>query len=239
MSSQVTNSKCVLYCRVSTTKQEESGLGLESQRTATRAFAASKGWKVVGEFEDVESGAVDVRVGLEKALGLARRHRCPIVVKSLDRLGRNTGRLLQLVEQFDVFLVDCPDAGPLEIRLRAIIAAEERDAISRRTTAALAALRSRGVALGSAREGHWEGREQQRLDGLTKARAARQALVEARREEIHEDIRNVLVELGDKASLRAISARLNEHNIPTPRGCSWCAASVRRELLRMGDFDAA
>jgi hypothetical protein len=46
----------VAYIRVSTGKQAKSGLGLEAQTEAIRAFAATEGYKIAGSFEERESG---------------------------------------------------------------------------------------------------------------------------------------------------------------------------------------
>jgi len=50
------------------------------------------------------------------------------------------------------------------------VAEAEAKATSGRTKAALAAAKARGGKLGSARHGHWEGREERRLKGMEKAR---------------------------------------------------------------------
>jgi len=47
---------------VSTAEQGQSGLGLEAQRAAVRAFAAAQGWTLVAEFSDVASGRDDRRL---------------------------------------------------------------------------------------------------------------------------------------------------------------------------------
>ena len=46
----------VAYIRVSTGKQAKSGLGLEAQTEAIRAFAKTEGYKIAGSFEEHESG---------------------------------------------------------------------------------------------------------------------------------------------------------------------------------------
>ena len=46
----------IAYYRVSTARQGASGLGQEAQRQAAEAFTAGKGWELVGEYHEVESG---------------------------------------------------------------------------------------------------------------------------------------------------------------------------------------
>ena len=46
----------VAYYRVSTQKQGRSGLGLEGQRAAVKAFAKAEGFEIVAEFTEVETG---------------------------------------------------------------------------------------------------------------------------------------------------------------------------------------
>jgi len=60
----------------------------------------------------------------------------------------------------------------LTLHLLAAVAEHEAKMISERTKAALAAAKARRTALGSARPGHWSGREGRRLAGLSKAREA-------------------------------------------------------------------
>jgi len=46
----------VAYYRVSTAEQGRSGLGLEAQRAAVRAYLDGGHWTLLGEFTEVESG---------------------------------------------------------------------------------------------------------------------------------------------------------------------------------------
>jgi site-specific DNA recombinase len=51
--------RAAIYCRVSTSKQEEEGTSLETQRDACRAFATERGWAIVEDqvHREVYSGA--------------------------------------------------------------------------------------------------------------------------------------------------------------------------------------
>ena len=48
--------KAVAYLRVSTERQQRSGLGIEAQRAHIAGFAAAEGLQIVGEFVEVETG---------------------------------------------------------------------------------------------------------------------------------------------------------------------------------------
>ena len=62
---------CIIYSRVSTTKQGEDGISLEAQLQKGRDWALSNGRDVIGEFHDVASGSKDSRQGMEAAVKLA------------------------------------------------------------------------------------------------------------------------------------------------------------------------
>jgi DNA invertase Pin-like site-specific DNA recombinase len=48
--------KIVAYYRVSTKKQGESGLGLEGQQEAVRAFAGEKNATIIRHYTEIETG---------------------------------------------------------------------------------------------------------------------------------------------------------------------------------------
>ena len=146
------------YCRVSTAEQGKSGLGLDAQGTAIRAFAAREGFHIDFWFTEVQSGkrvsdTLDERPQLQAALKLGKSLKCPILVSRLDRLSRDvhfiSGLMVQRVEFIACELGRVAD--PFMLHLFAALAEKERAMISQRTKAALAALKARGVKLGSPR----------------------------------------------------------------------------------------
>ena len=142
--------RLVSYIRVSTIRQGESGLGLEAQTEAVARYAARVGGEVVGEFREVESGGRCDRPQLDAALRMCRRRGATLVVAKLDRLARNVAFISRLLEDdADVVCCDMPTANRLTLHVLAAVAEHEREAISQRTRAALAAAKARGVQLGT------------------------------------------------------------------------------------------
>ncbi len=73
-----------------------------------------------------------------------------LVIAKLDRLSRNAAFLLTLRDSGARFAaVDLPEANDLTVGIMALVAQQEREAISRRTKEALAVARGRGVRLGN------------------------------------------------------------------------------------------
>jgi hypothetical protein len=93
----------IAYLRVSTQRQQRSGLGIEAQRTHIAAFAAAEGLHIVGEFIESETGkgadALDRRPQLAAALAAARSVKCCVVVSKLDRLSRDVAFVSGLMAQ--------------------------------------------------------------------------------------------------------------------------------------------
>ncbi|SMB99651.1 Resolvase domain [Hymenobacter roseosalivarius DSM 11622] len=137
------------YYRVSTQKQGISGLGLEAQQAAVRAFVQDPA-QLLTEFVEVESGKQNQRPQLLAAIAEARRVGATLLIAKLDRLSRNAGFIFALRDSGVEFVCcDMPDANTLTVGLFAVIAQHERETISKRTKDALQAKKARGAKLGS------------------------------------------------------------------------------------------
>ena len=126
-----------------------SGLGLEAQRAAVRAFVADP-IQLGTEYVEIESGKKNQRPQLLAAIAEARRVGATLLIAKLDRLSRNAGFIFALRDSGVNFVCcDMPDANTLTVGLFAVIAHHERETISRRTKDALAAKKARCAKLGN------------------------------------------------------------------------------------------
>lgn len=222
----------VAYTRVSTDEQGAGGLGIEAQRHAIRQHVESVGGSILGEFVEVASGDDDDRPQLKAALKLAKRSGATIIVSKLDRLSRVVAKIAGLIRGgTELRVLECANASTLELHIRAVIAEEERRKIGERTRDALGAAKRRGVRLGSARPGHWKGREDRRTLGQQRATSA----AAAARRELRADTYAVALPIAKRMnsagdSLHTIAKHLNAEGITTPRGATWRATQVQRML---------
>jgi DNA invertase Pin-like site-specific DNA recombinase len=221
--------KYVAYYRVSTARQGRSGLGLEAQKKAVADFLNGGRWRLLAEYTEVESGKVNNRPQLERALHLCRVTGATLVIAKLDRLSRNAAFLLTLRDSGAKFVAaDMPDANSLTIGIMALVAQNEREAISRRTTEALAAAKRRGVRLGNPHGAR-------PLLRAGKGNGAALEAIRTRADSHAEELRSVLAALRAEGitTLAGIAAALNAREIQTRRGGEWHASSVRNLLARI------
>lgn len=222
--------KAVAYYRVSTARQGASGLGLEAQRAAVETLCAARGWELIAPpFQEIESGKRADRPELAKALERAKLTGARLVIAKLDRLSRNAAFLLTLKESGVEFVAaDMPDANNLTVGIMALVAQQEREAISRRTKEALAAAKARGQRLGNP-----NGAAAFRRAG--KGTAAALAVVSANADAHAARLRPVVARLREQGvvSLASIATALNDEGILTPRGGRWHASSVRNLIARI------
>ena len=207
----------VSYLRVSTDKQGITGLGMDAQRESVLRYVSTRG-RLLAEFIEVESGRKENRPQLRAALEECRRRRAVLLIARLDRLARNVAFIANLMNSDVEFVaVDMPQANRLTIHILAAVAEHEREMISQRTKAALAAAKARGIKLGNPRY----------QEALARARAALQY-----RPPPAEVVSLMSEWRGQGDVLRRIAARLNDLNIRTPQGCHWYASTVRAVLLK-------
>lgn len=221
--------KLVAYERVSTARQGRSGLGLEAQRRAIDGFADARTATLLARFTEIESGKRDDRPELEKALTLAKLTGATLVIAKLDRLSRNAAFLLTLQGSGVKFLAcDMPEANDLTVGIMALVAQQEREAISRRTREAIAAAKARGIRLGNP-----NGAAALRRAG--KGGVALRAAVSANADAFARSLAPVIDDIRNNGhhSLRAVARELNARGIQTRRGRYWHVSTVQNLLGRI------
>jgi DNA invertase Pin-like site-specific DNA recombinase len=223
--------KAVAYVRVSSKEQGRSGLGLEAQQAAIRSFAAREGIEIAEWFSEVETGkgsdALDRRPQLAAALRAGRALRAPVLVSKLDRLSRDVHFISGLMAERVVFIVAelGQQADPFVLHLFAALAEKERQLISERTKAGLAAAKARGVKLGNP----------QLLAGkpafVAIARQARTDKADGRASDLASLI--AAARASGKGTLQQVADYLNTLGVPTARGAKWSPIAVSRVETRL------
>ncbi len=225
--------KKVVYYRVSTKGQGQSGLGLAAQRSIIESYVDPA--DIEAEFTEVASGKdIDGRPELRKALDLCSEHGYSLAVAKLDRLSRRTEDALEVWRQLDgrLFSCDIPtDNGKMDkftLTIFMAIADRERELIGIRTRAALQAKKAQGAKLGKPEnmtaEAQRRGAERQRES----ARKAYQRVAATAR---------LLRDQGN--SYQSIADWLNENGYETRTGKPFHAMTVKRILDRTKPNDAA
>ena len=221
--------KIVAYHRVSTAQQGRSGLGLEAQEAAIKTYVSSKGAEVIESFTEVESGKNDHRPELTKALHLAEVTGATLVISKLDRLSRDAAFLLTLQKSNVKFLAaDMPEANEFTVGVMALVAQQEREAISKRTKEALQAAKARGVTLGNPNGAA-------ALRHADKGNTDSLNVIKQKADHHAQRLAPVIQSIKENghSSLAAIAKELNERAMRTPRGGLWYATSVKNLMARL------
>lgn len=214
--------KYVIYTRVSTEDQGKSGLGLEAQERDIDVFLTTFSavpYQVIGRFCDVQSGSADDRPQLAEALRMARSKGAELLVAKLDRLSRKVAFIAGLMDdkKLKLRVAQMPHADKFQLHIYAALAEQEREFISARTKAALAAAKARGVKLG----------------GMRDATMRRNVAVQEKAQADADRVLKVVAPLHAAGqSLRSIAATLDGMGVATPRGGKWTAKQVSRTLDR-------
>jgi DNA invertase Pin-like site-specific DNA recombinase len=213
----------VSYLRVSTDKQGASGLGLEAQREAVARHVRGAQGVLIAEFREIESGKRNDRPEIAAALAGCRLRHAILIIAKLDRLARNVHFISGLMESGVEFVAcDNPHATRLTIHILAAVAEHEREMISARTKAALAAAKARGVKLGNP---HLTAGDTRR------ARRARTALADRHATDVMTYIE--AARAAGCSSLGELARALTARGIATAAGCEdWSPTQVKRIIAR-------
>ena len=201
--------RAIIYTRVSTGQQAESGLGLTDQLDRATAAVAERGWTLVHVATDAgHSGKrLSGRPALTEALAMLDRGEADaLVTLKLDRLSRSVQDFASLLGQaqrkgwqvvaLDVGVDTSTPAGKMVANVMAAISQWESEVIGERTAAAHRVRREAGMRIGQ-------------VPILSTA--------------VHERIAH---EVGEGRSLRAIALDLNTEGVATAKGGIWYASTV-------------
>ena len=144
----------VILLRVSTEKQGADGLGIAAQKRDIDLFLhRHPEARVLKELVEVESGGKELkdRPVLQEAMDCCKSTNSTLLVATLSRLSRDAAFVLTLMKDTSIrFKVAAmPDADNFQLGIYALLNQQEKEQVSIRTRAALAAAKARGVKLGN------------------------------------------------------------------------------------------
>ena len=213
----------IAYVRTSTGRQI---LGLEEQQLRINQFIESTGDNLIEVVVEQESGKNNNRIKLEYATNLCIKYGYTLLFTKLDRLSREVEFLFTLRNKgVKLRCIELPELNTLTLRIFGSVAQWERELISNRTKAGLAALKARGVKLGSPQNFTLEAK----LKGgeaIIRNRVENENWKMARMFIEHFQMKNGYL------NFTHISRELNLNGYKTRYGCEFTPASVRRLYIQ-------
>jgi DNA invertase Pin-like site-specific DNA recombinase len=211
----------IAYLRQSTSKQEQSGLGVEAQREIIKNHL--KDAAILNEYVETETGKRNDRPKLMEALAQCRKTNSILVVAKLDRLSRNVAFTSKLLESdVEIRFCDFPEANRLILHIISSIAEYEANLISLRTRQSLQAKKARGCQLGKSE--NLMNKHKQAIHNSNKTNSKKamdndnnkraSALIQAMAK--------------DNKTFAEITKSLNNQGFKTSRGCQFQIVQVQR-----------
>lgn len=217
----------VIYCRVSTQEQGDSGASLEAQETKCRDHAARLGLPVLSVHTDIQTGKDDVqdRPGLQAAiLAVQRAPGSVLVAYSVSRVARRQKVLWGILDAHDGLGIPLTSAtepfdtstpmGRAMLGMLAVWSTLEADMIAARTKDALAAVKARGVKLGGL--------------GMVEKRDGSSRVLDATKADIIRAVKALKLETG--LPLRALAAELRRRGVSSVTGKTWHPDTIAKAL---------
>jgi len=236
MAKQKQAEQCVLYIRVSSTRQAEDGVSIEAQIARGKLHAQYMNFLLPDENIFIDEGVSATTPLWSRPAGkqmreyIAKQKIKQIIAYRMDRLFRRTVDCLSTVEELDddgVSIQFCESGGqPLDlssavgrmlITIMAAFGEMERNLISERTCMAMQHLKANGKRFTYDKYG-WDVDE----DNNFVENETEQYWIEYMKVRFHED----------DCSVAKIVRELNECEVPTKRGGKWTHKQVSRILKR-------
>ncbi len=227
----------IIYKRVSTKGQGESGLGLEAQDSYIKHFiTANNKYRIIKEFTEIASAkSIDCksRPLLCEAIELCAKNGYTLVVAKVDRLSRKTEDALYIFSKLNGKIISCdiPNLDKFTLTLYMAIADRERELIGIRTRQALQAKKLKNGSIKSI--GNEKG-AQNLHNTNAQAKAMITIKAKANNNENNKRAIDVIKILREKElTLSQIASYLNERKFRTSQNKDFQKTTVKRLLEKL------
>ena len=212
----------IAYVRTSTGRQI---LGLEEQQLRINQFIQSTGNNLVEIVIEQESGKNNNRVRLDYATNLCIKQGYTLLFTKLDRLSREVEFLFTLRNKgVKLCCIELPELNTLTLGIFGSVAQWERELISSRTKNGLAALKARGVKLGSPKN-LTEAAREKGIQSIIKKRVENENWKMAKMFIEHFQMKNGFI------NYTKVSKELNINGYKTRNGKLFSPSTVRRLII--------
>lgn len=180
--------KFVSWRRVSTKKQNSSGLGLAAQKEIIKYFIERENGDWIADYEECYTGTdLNGCVELNKAIKFAKENDAVLIIAKTDRF-RNTIEALQVYDEMGdgkIMFCDLPHTDKFTLTLFFALAEREALIVSIRTKQALDAKKARGEKTGGASEAWLESyknksNEQKKKESMERGKTKNQRNIESK-----------------------------------------------------------
>jgi Resolvase, N terminal domain len=231
---EINSQPVIMYRRVSTRRQGESGISLDAQEVQVREFAATTGSMIMEQYQDVHSarneGKGCSRPGFKQAVARSLQTGWPIIVASPDRFSRT-------VQTYDKFVSAGGRAYPADkgyldataMRAAIVRAESDGDNISKRTLAGQERARAKS---NPKKPGNPRIADARALGNQARARKLRERREQFRIE--HSKARDA-----GAPSDGAVAKIFNNNSYATPQGRLWTADNVAAQRRAIEEEDRA
>lgn len=209
-----TKPRALIYCRVSTTGQEEKGTSLESQAAACKDFAKVKGYHIEETVKEVFSGAyLFDRPRLNECRAKLRTGAYDaVIVYAIDRLSRDVAHLAIIADEveragaelhFVTEDLDKTAEGKLMLSVKSYVGEVERLKIRERCMRGKRTKAEKGILVAPSCDLY--GYRLNKATGLREVIGSEAAIVE-----------NIFKEIANGTSIRALVRSLNASGVASP-----------------------
>ena len=237
----------ISWRRVSTDRQNKSGLGLEAQKSIIDYFVNLEQGTLIADYEECHTGtSLATCTELKKAMEHCKRVRAILIIAKSDRL-RNTMEALQILDfmgEGNIMFCDLPVSDRFSLTLYTALAEREALLIKLRTKAALEAKRQRGEQMGGTNELWGKNTGADREQALSKAH---KASARARRERMASEPSNkfflsyILSQskhgrtFDDKGDFTQLADELNMLGMKTPTGMAYDKKRAQSQYIKLAN----
>ena len=207
----------IVYARRSTKKGQK--YSLETQLQGIKKFCKKHKIIIFKVFRETYTGKTTKRPEFEKALILSRKKKIPIIVESIDRIGRDASQVIGLLNELRFISVeDGLNAKLFKLHKKAIFAQEEREKISERTKKGLATAKRSGVQLGN--------------PNIEQAQEKAVQSIKQQADDFAQSFMPIL-EVMETKSYRSAAIMLNQMGVKSRRGGEWTGQTIKNLIERL------